>query len=98
MRGPLFRGDLHPFLMGAVLQRLQIGRRNVPVDDGSIGRGGLAAGDTRRLHGIMNVDAADQEQGAQNHPEKGLHDTPPVGWVTSATANSSRGRRSSNRL
>src|SRR4029453_5517208 len=87
---PLLRRDLDPLLMGARLQRLPAGGRNIPVDDGAVGRGRLAAGNARCLRGIIDVDAAHQQQCTQDHSEKNPHDTPPVADITWRRSDGSR--------
>src|ERR1043166_5355913 len=64
--------------MGARLQRLPVGGRHIPVDDGAIGLGDLAVRDARRLHGIVDINAANQQQRTQNHSDKRLHGSPSV--------------------
>src|SRR5258705_5320524 len=64
--------------MGARLQCLPVGGRDVPVDDRAVGLRHLAVGDARCLHGVVDIDAAHQKQYPQDHSDKRLHGTPPV--------------------
>jgi hypothetical protein len=59
--------------MGAGLQLGPVGGCHVPVDDGAIGLRDLAVRDARRLHGIVDIDAANQQQRTQNHSDERLH-------------------------
>src|SRR5258705_10660683 len=74
----LLRRNLDPVLMGPRLQLVPVGGCDVPVDDGAIGLGDLAVRDARRLHGIVDINAANQQQRTQNHSDKRLHDNPSV--------------------
>src|SRR2546421_8922440 len=74
----LLRGNLDPVLMGACLQLVPVRGRHVPVDDGAIGLRDLAGRDARRPHGIVEIDAANQQQRTQNHSDKRLHGNPSV--------------------
>src|SRR6478672_10442881 len=79
--------------MGACLQLGPVRGRNVPVDDGAVGLGDLAVRDARRLHGIVDINAATQQQGTQNHSDKRLHGSSsvaadnavPGGWFRGAS-------------
>src|SRR5882724_10561989 len=74
----LLRRNPDPVLMGARLQLIPVSGRHVPVDDGAVGLGDLAVRDARRLHGIVDINAANQQQRTQNHSDKRLHGSPSV--------------------
>src|SRR6185437_2078532 len=80
----LSRRDPDPIVVSAGLQRAPVGGRDVPVHDGTIGPCNLTVGDTRSLHGVIDVDAAYQKQRAQDHSDKRLHDEPPVTAINAA--------------
>src|SRR6185312_15585563 len=92
MSSELLRRNLDPILVGAVLQLVPVGGRDVPVDDGSVGLGDLAVRDTRRLHGIIDIDAANQQQRTQDHSDKRLHDNPSVAPDNAVSGGWFRGR------
>src|SRR6185295_51965 len=75
--------------MGTRLQRLPVGGSDVPIDDGAVGLRDLAIGDARRLHGIIDVDAAHQKQRAQYHSKESLHDILLLPPITRQEANGS---------
>ena len=77
-RARLFRRQLDPVVMGAGLQRVPVGGRDVPVDDGPAARRTLAAGDGRGRLRIIDIDARDQQQRPQDHSQENAHRIPPV--------------------
>src|SRR5882724_1967361 len=79
----LLRRNLDPILMRAGLQLAPVGGRHVPVDDSAIGLRDLAVRHARRLHGIIDINAANQQQRTQNHSDKRLHGIiPPLQTTT----------------
>src|SRR5215211_7461434 len=64
--------------MRARLQRLPVAGHDIPVYERAVGLRHLAAGDARCLQGIVDIDAANQQQRSQDHSDKRLHATPPV--------------------
>src|SRR3569623_812110 len=90
----LFGRNPDPVLVRTIPQRVEIGLGDVPIDDGAIAGCDIAVGDRRRLHGVIEIDAAAEQQRAQNHPEKRLHGEPPVSAITRITSASSRLRSS----
>src|SRR3569623_938782 len=77
-RSGLLRRDPDPVLVRAIAQQVPIGLRDIPVHDGTIAGRALAVGARRRLHGIIDIHAASEQQCAQDHSEKSLHGEPPV--------------------